>query len=126
MERIREIQKYNLAEILKDADALFYVVSGAVEGAMNKLEEYSMEKKTFQENSIKKNTGDAIKKVMEGFVDELPLKEKILAKAALSLPWSATTKMFYDALLELGKNENGAEKNTFDTVMNFLGKYLGG
>jgi len=127
MERVKEIQKYNLGEIFKDADALIYVISGAVDGALNRLEEYDIGKKTFQYgNPLKKNTDKIIKKILQSFVDDLPFKEKILVKAALSLPWSVTTKMFYDALLEFGKNEDGTDKATFETVLDAVKKYVGG
>jgi len=115
-----------LEEMLKDPNSLAFLVYKAIEGAMNAAEEIKIGEKAgiyqkkFSKNFIEDTFNLLLKKYTEGSI-----KRKILFNAVMSLPWSDTVKLVYDIFLDFGKNEDGSYKNTKDTLLSSLKKYLG-
>lgn len=115
-----------LEEMLKDPNSLAFLVYKAIEGATNAAEELKMGKNTgIYETKFSKNfIEDAFNLLMKKYTDG-SVKKKIFLNAVMSLPWSDAVKLAYDVLLDLGKNEDGSYKNTKDTLLSNLEKYLG-
>ena len=114
-----------LEEILKNPKSLAFLVYKAVEGVTNAAEEIKQGKSTGYEKNFSKDFMEnafehLVKKYTEGSI-----KKKILLNAVMSLPWSETLKIAYDILLCLGKNDEGSYRNTKDTLLGSLQKYLG-
>ena len=115
-----------LEEMLKNPDSLAFLAYKAIEGAINAAEEIKIggkagiQGKKFSENFIEETFNMLMKKYTEGSI-----KRKVLFNATMELPWSDTLKFAYDTLLGLGKNGDGSYKNTKDTILGSLKKYLG-
>ena len=116
----------DLEEMLKDPNSLAFLVYKGIEGAMNATEEVRIGKnagiydKKFSKGFIEDTFNLLVKKYTEGSV-----KRNIFLNAMMSLPWSDTVKLLYDVMLGFGKNEDGSFKNTKDTLLGSLTKYLG-
>lgn len=115
-----------LEEILRDPDSLAFLVYKGIEGAMNAAEEIKVGKNVgiYEKDFSKKFITDTIELLMKSYT-EGSIKRKIFLKAAMSLPWSDTVNILYDALLGFGKKGDGSYKNTKDAIFDTLKKYLG-
>jgi hypothetical protein len=103
-------------------DALVFALYRGTESAMQALKEY-------QENQGKvpiatTDVDSFLKSLVESYIEKLPLKEKLVIKSLLILPWSDTVKFASDFALGLGKNENDY-KTTSEVLLNSLKKYVG-
>jgi hypothetical protein len=112
-------------EILKDPDALIFIIYRGIDGAMGAWEEYKTNGKNIAgPKYAKKEMEAALKGVFKKYLEKLPLSQKIAIKAFLSLSWSDVAKHFYDTILEIGKKDDGSYKNAEDTLFDILKKYF--
>lgn len=106
-------------EVLKDKDAILFLVYKGMEGIANGIEEYKVYKKSgIKEKTIRKN----FEKILESYIEGLPLTEKLMVKTILSLPWSETIKLVSDLALSYGKKDDGNYKSTFEVIVDMLKK----
>ena len=103
--------------ILKDKDAIIFLIYKGIEGIATGIEEYKIYKKSgIKEKIIKKS----FEEILKEYIKELPLTEKLIVKTILSLPWSETVKMISSLALSYGKKGDGEYKSTFDVIMDVL------
>lgn len=115
-----------IEEVLNDPEALKFIAYRSMREAMEALEEYKINKKNIaSSNNLENGMEVAFKNFTKDYIGKLPLTQKIAVKTLLSLPWSDLSKNIYEAVLGLGKKEDGSYKNTEETVIDLLEKYLG-
>jgi len=115
-----------LEEIFKDSNTVAFLIYKGLEGATNAVEELRIGKNVgiYDKDFSKKFFGGLIQSFIKNYT-EGSIKRKIMFKALMALPWSDTTKLIYDLLLDFGKREDGSYKNTGDTIFGSLKKYFG-
>jgi hypothetical protein len=105
---------------------LYRGVQGAIREIENALEEYKIKRKNFADyDQVKEGIETVFRKILRGYVEKLPLSQRIVAKTFLSLSWSDVSKCLYHTMLEFGKNGDGTYKSTEETIIDFFKKYLG-
>jgi len=115
-----------LEKVIQDPNSLAFLIYKGVEGAINAAEEIK----------IGKNVGIHNKKYSNKFIEDTfellvkrytggSIKRKIFFKALMTLSWDDVADLIYNSILPLGKKEDGSYKNTKDTLLDTLKKYLG-
>lgn len=104
-----------------------YLFEAGIQGATESVKKYLKENEINSDNSFK----ETVEKTLKGFANSLPFPERAIAKTILSMPWSGTMDLIYNGIessyesaLKLGKNDDGSFKNTMDTIVSLLVKYL--
>lgn len=128
-----ETKKNRIDYLLEDYGSLFKVgFYGALENVKKYVEDWEKKKEHGYDISKEDFIKGMIDNSFKGFTDALPFPQRTIAKTLLSMSWPNTinfvysgVESFYETLLELGKNEDGTFKDTEETIINILMKYLG-
>lgn len=95
-------------------DNIYFLIYKFVEG-IEELKVGNVEKKEYSKESLEKAV-DILLKIFFGN----SLKQKILYKTLMMMPWHQTLGLFYEFLLDLGKNKDGSYRSTEDTISSII------
>jgi len=106
-----------------EIDALIYVAYKGIESAMKALKEYKENHGKI--SPTEGNFNSLLKNLSRGYIEKLPVGEKLLLKYFFQLPWPDAVKLISDFALSLGKKKDGTYKTIGDVISDILGNYIG-